>query len=160
MKPYQYLLCVLCLLGTVMADQAAAQTTAAVPPTRVDNDANTRKGFDDFYNLEYDKAIHEFEAAQQAHPNDPFAVNHLLAAIVFKELKRIGALDTESYAGDSFLTRKLLAPRAYSALRFFGSLSSCACERAVAWSVNCFTRSRVAGSSGASNFLVRKLSPA
>lgn len=110
MKPYQFLLWALCLLSTVMANQAAAQSATAVPPTRVENDANTRKGFDDFYNLEYDKAIHEFEAAQLAHPTDPFAVNHLLSAVVFKELKRIGALDTEAYAGDSFLTKKLLAP--------------------------------------------------
>ncbi|HUK43439.1 MAG TPA: hypothetical protein VLW48_03245 [Candidatus Bathyarchaeia archaeon] len=110
MKPYQYLLWVLCLLGTVMADQAAAQTAPAVPPTRVDNDANTRKGFEDFYNLEYDRAVREFEAAQQAHPNDPFAVNHLLSAVIFRELYRIGALDTEAYAADSFLTKKLLVP--------------------------------------------------
>ena len=78
-------------------------------PTRVDNDANTRKGYDHFYNLEYDKAIHEFELAQQAHPNDPFAVNHLLAAVVFKELYRIGALDTEAYASDTFLDKRLAA---------------------------------------------------
>src|ERR1700757_928120 len=110
MKPYQFLLWALCLLRTVMANQAAAQSATAVPPTRVDNDASTRKGFDDFYNLEYDKAIHEFEAAQQAHPNDPFAVNHLLSAVIFKELYRIGALDTEAYAADNFLTKKLLAP--------------------------------------------------
>jgi tetratricopeptide (TPR) repeat protein len=79
-------------------------------PTRADNDATTRKGYDYFYNLEYDKAIHEFEIAQAAHPDDPFALNHLLGAVIFKELYRIGALDTEAYAADSFLTRKLSAP--------------------------------------------------
>lgn len=79
-------------------------------PTRVDNDANTRKGFDHFYSLDYDKAIHDFEAAQQAHPDDPFAVNHTLAAVTFKELYRIGALDTEAYAADNFLTKKPLEP--------------------------------------------------
>ena len=113
MKPYQHLLLALCLCcaawGCLPVD-AGAQTPGAVPPTRVDNDANTRKGFDDFYNLEYDKAIHAFEAAQQAHPNDPFAVNHTLAGVIFKELYRIGALDTEAYAADSFLNKKLLAP--------------------------------------------------
>ncbi len=109
MKPYRFLLSLIGLFCAVLAGHAAAQTIAA-PPTRADNDTNTRKGFDDFYNLEYDRAIREFEAAQQAHPNDPFAVNHLLSAVVFKELKRIGALDTEAYAGDSFLTKKLLAP--------------------------------------------------
>ena len=76
----------------------------------MENDANTRKGFDHFYSLEYDKAIHEFELAQQAHPQDPFAVNHLLAAVIFKELYRIGALDTEAYAADNFLTKKPAEP--------------------------------------------------
>lgn len=128
MKPYQRLLflgCLCCgaLLGGLClaavnpsaaqnAKPAAADPTASSDPipTRMDNDANTRKGFDDFYSLEYDKAIHEFELAQQAHPNDPFATNHLLAAVIFKELYRIGALDTESYAADNFLTKKPAEP--------------------------------------------------
>ena len=110
MKPYQYLLSLLCLSCAVLAGQAPAQTPGAVPPTRADNDASTRKGFDEFYNLEYDRSIHEFEAALQAHPSDPFAVNHLLSAVIFKELYRIGALDTEAYAADSFLNKKPLVP--------------------------------------------------
>jgi len=77
-------------------------------PTKSSNDTNTRKGFDDFYNLDYDKSIREFEAALQAHPDDPFAVNHLLSAVIFKELYRIGALDTEAYATDNFLDKKYL----------------------------------------------------
>ncbi len=79
-------------------------------PTRADNDAETRKGFEQFYSLDYDQAIRDFEAALKAHPDDPFAVNHLLAAVIFKELYRIGALDTEAYASDNFLTKKLQAP--------------------------------------------------
>lgn len=114
MKPYQrllYFLCLCCWLG--LGGLAWSSTAAADDPpvpTRVDNDANTRKGFDHFYNLEYDKAIREFEVAQQAHPDDPFAVNHTLAAVIFKELLRIGALDTEAYAGDTFLTKQAVAP--------------------------------------------------
>jgi hypothetical protein len=112
MKPYQRplllwsLLCGLCFLGL----WCHAADSATWTPTRQDNDADTRKGFEHFYNLEYDKAIHDFEAAQQAHPDDPFAVNHLLAAVIFKELYRIGALDTEAYAADNFLTKKLAEP--------------------------------------------------
>src|SRR5271165_5094575 len=115
MKPCQLVLCVLGL-GCILAAEAPlfdvkASATDSVPvPTRSDNDAATRKGFDHFYNLEYDKAIREFEAAQQAHSDDPFAVNHTLEAVIFKELYHIGALDTEAYAGDSFLTKKSAAP--------------------------------------------------
>ena len=52
----------------------------------------------------------DFEVALQAHPDDPFAVNHLLSAVIFKELLRIGALDTEAYASDNFLDKKYLVP--------------------------------------------------
>ncbi len=113
MKPYRILLLFLCLGCGVLSSglvHALADASSAPVPTRVDNDAYTRKGYEYFYNLEYDKAVHEFELAQAAHPDDPFALNHLLAAVVFRELYRIGALDTESYAGDNFLTKKLAAP--------------------------------------------------
>ena len=63
-----------------------------------------RSGFEHFYNMEYDKAIRDFTLDMQQHPDDPAAVNHLLSAVLFKELYRIGALDTELYASDSFLS--------------------------------------------------------
>jgi tetratricopeptide (TPR) repeat protein len=113
MKPYRSLLLVVCLISGVMGGmpwRAFADADSPPVPTRSDNDANTRKGFDHFYNLDYDKATRDFEAALQAHPNDPFAVNHLLDAMVFKELYRIGALDTEAYAADNFMNKKLAAP--------------------------------------------------
>jgi tetratricopeptide (TPR) repeat protein len=113
MKPYRSLLLVVCLISGVMGGMprsAFADADSPPVPTRSDNDANTRKGFDHFYNLDYDKATRDFEAALQAHPNDPFAVNHLLDAMVFKELYRIGALDTEAYAADNFMNKKLAAP--------------------------------------------------
>jgi tetratricopeptide (TPR) repeat protein len=70
------------------------------------DDAHTRAGFDYFCNLEYAKAIHEFEVALQEHPTDAFAVNHLLSGVMFKELYRIGALDSELYAKEGFLHSK------------------------------------------------------
>jgi tetratricopeptide (TPR) repeat protein len=106
----QFFLWLCCAVLSVGLLSAVADTSGSVVPTRVDNDAATRKGYEYFYNLEYDKAIHEFELAQAAHPDDPFALNHLLGAVVFKELYRIGALDTEAYAADSFLDKKLAAP--------------------------------------------------
>ena len=68
------------------------------------DDPHTRAGFDHFYNLEYDKAIKEFETALEAHPDDAFAVNHVLTGVLFKEMYRIGALDSELYAKEGFLT--------------------------------------------------------
>jgi tetratricopeptide (TPR) repeat protein len=111
MAPYRVrciclaLFCLLSLCGAPLAAGAGTPT-----PTRYNTDPVTRKAFDHFYNLEYDKAVKEFETAQQEHPDDPFAVNHLLTGVIFRELYRIGALDTEAYASDNFLNKKPLQP--------------------------------------------------
>ena len=60
------------------------------------DDANTRSGFEHLYNLEYDQAVREFELALKAHPDDASATNHLLSGVLFRELYRIGALDTRA----------------------------------------------------------------
>ncbi len=111
MRPYPALCYSLTLGGSLLLFVATSLATVSPPvPTRYSNDANTRKGFDYFNNLEYDKANKEFEAALKAHPDDPYAVNHLLAGIIFQELYRIGALDTEAYASDNFVSHKNLQP--------------------------------------------------
>ena len=104
MKPYRLYFCLLVLGCMAVAGRGLSQSASGPVPVRSDNDPATRKGFDYFYNLEYDKAVREFEATQKAHPDDPFAVNHVLAGVIFGELYRIGARDTEAYAADSFLT--------------------------------------------------------
>ena len=37
------------------------------------------------------------------HPDDPFAVNHFLAVVLFRELYRMGALNTGEYTNDTFI---------------------------------------------------------
>ena len=59
--------------------------------------------FDRFYNLDYDRAVPDFQRVLDRHPDDPFAVNHLLSAIMFRELYRMGAMNTGEYANDSFI---------------------------------------------------------
>jgi len=111
MRPYPASCYCLALLGVLIFSAVCLPAApASTVPTRYSNDATTRKGFEDFNNLEYDKAIKEFETAAKEHPDDPHALNHLLAGIIFQELYRIGALDTESYASDSFISRKNLQP--------------------------------------------------
>jgi tetratricopeptide (TPR) repeat protein len=84
---------------------------AAVPSQfRSDNDPLTRNGLEHFYNMEYDAAIRDFEVVVQKYPEDPFAVNHLASAIMWKEMYRIGALDTELYAKEAFLTSRESPP--------------------------------------------------
>jgi tetratricopeptide (TPR) repeat protein len=67
------------------------------------NDPLNRAAFDHFYNLDYDRAVQEFDQVLQRHADDPFAVNHLLTAVLFRELYRMGALNTGEYANDSFI---------------------------------------------------------
>jgi len=61
------------------------------------------QAFEHFYNMEYERSIQEFTLISQRHPDDPDAINHLLNAVLFHELYRIGALNAGEYANDSFL---------------------------------------------------------
>lgn len=112
MKPYRSALLrsLPAILLTALSLSTAIAQDKQPPPTRLNTDPTSRKGEDFFYNLEYDRSIHEFEIAWKDHPDDPFAVNHLLTAVIFKELYRLGALESELYSGDGFLTKKQLAP--------------------------------------------------
>jgi tetratricopeptide (TPR) repeat protein len=67
------------------------------------NDLLNRTAFDHFYNLDYDRAVQEFDQVLQRHPDSPFAVNHYLTAVLFRELYRMGSLNTGEYANDSFI---------------------------------------------------------
>lgn len=81
------------------------QPPAHVPALRISrpSDSLNASAFDHFYNLEYGVAVQEFEQILQRHPNDPFAVNHLISAVLIRELYRMGAMNTGEYANDSFI---------------------------------------------------------
>src|SRR5579872_2920094 len=61
------------------------------------------QAFDHFYDMQYDRSIQEFTLLYQRHPDDPDSINHLLNAVLFHELYRIGALSAGEYANDSFI---------------------------------------------------------
>lgn len=100
-----FLLVFLLVASSAFGKQQDSSPTQPPQHFRPD-DIHTRQGFAHFYNLEYDQAIRQFEIAVQQHPDDAFTLNHLLSAVLFKELYRIGALDSELYAKDSFLHSK------------------------------------------------------
>jgi len=66
-------------------------------------DPQNQVAFERLYNLDYDAAVQDFEKVLARHPNDPYAVNHLLAAVLVRELYRVGAMNTGEYANDSFI---------------------------------------------------------
>jgi Tetratricopeptide repeat len=86
----------LALSGRCVAADSSLSTFRPADPLN-------QSAFDHYYNLDYDAAIPEFEKILARHPNDPFAVNHLLSAIQVRELYRMGAMNTGEYANDSFI---------------------------------------------------------
>ncbi len=75
-----------------------AVSTAYRPP-----DPLNQAAFEHYYNLDHDAAIQDFERIMARHPNDPFAVNHLLSALQMRELYRMGAMNSGEYSNDSFI---------------------------------------------------------
>lgn len=66
-------------------------------------DPLNQTAFQRLYDLDYEGSIQDFEKVVVRHPSDPFAVNHLLSAILVRELYRMGAMNTGEYANDSFI---------------------------------------------------------
>lgn len=69
-------------------------------------DPQTEAAFDHFYNMDYDRATQEFEKIVDKHPEDPFAVNHLLTSVLMHDLYETGAMNTGDYSNDSFIGRQ------------------------------------------------------
>lgn len=102
---------VLLLASLWLCTQAPAFAAQHIaPPIRPANNALAARGFNELYNMDYGPAIRDLSELNREHPDDPFTSNYLLAAEVFKELNRIGALDTETYSSEGFLSSKPRRP--------------------------------------------------
>jgi tetratricopeptide (TPR) repeat protein len=65
-----------------------------------------KTGFQYFYNLQYDQAIATFSRLVAEKPNDPECHNHLAQAILYRDMFRAGALETQMVTGaNPFLRR-------------------------------------------------------
>jgi tetratricopeptide (TPR) repeat protein len=96
---------ILLLLGFALVTASAQSQPSAPVPHFAPHDALTDAAFDHFYNMEYDRAIQDFEKILEKRPNDPFAVNHLLTAVLMRNLYDTGGMNTGDYANDSFIGR-------------------------------------------------------
>ena len=96
------LFCILVLSRVPAMGQSplASDTRHLVP-----RDPQTEAAFNHFYNMDYDRATQEFETIVEKRPNDPFAVNHLLTAVLMHDLYDTGAMNTGDYSNDSFIGR-------------------------------------------------------
>jgi len=103
----------LLLLGTW-----ASLLFAQAPPGLVE------EGFSHFYNLEYDEAIACFEKAIAQKPASADLHNHMAQTLVFREMFRDGALESELVSGNnSFLRRPKLNPTAETEKRFLDEVA-------------------------------------
>jgi len=101
-----------CFEGSALRCSSRAESAPKIAPSTLPfrvqpDDALTRDAFEKYYNMDYSGAIVLFREERRARPDDPFVVNHLLAAVLAKELNREGALDATLYMGNGFLQLKV-----------------------------------------------------
>lgn len=76
-------------------------------------------GFVHFYNNEYDQAIAIFEQEVKQNPTDPELYNHLAQSILYREMFRSGALESQLVSGSNpFLRRPKMEISAQDKARF------------------------------------------
>jgi len=93
-----------------------------VLPARA-QDPGMVSAFQHFYNLEYDEAIAQFERGVKEQPDNPERWNHLALAIVFREMCRSGALESEMVTGNNaFLRRPKMNPSPEVQREFTGAI--------------------------------------
>jgi tetratricopeptide (TPR) repeat protein len=112
MKPenMKFLCAVLLMAGSLVA--------ADVPIQQV-----VEQGNDAFYNLDFDQSIAAYEKAVAAEPGSAEFHNHLAHALLYREMFRDGALESELVSGNnSFIRRPKLEPPPEVERRFFAEI--------------------------------------
>jgi len=83
----------------------------AVGQSALVEDQQAEPGYKHFYNLEFPEALAEFRAEVVKYPNSPDAYNHVAHTILYREMFRSGALESELVTGSNpFLRRAGLNP--------------------------------------------------
>ena len=86
--------------------------------------ADLEQGFDHFYNLEFPEAIASFEHAAAADPSSPFPQNGIAQSVLYREMFRNGALESELIDGtNSFLRRPKMEASKETETRFFDAIN-------------------------------------
>jgi len=81
-------------------------------------------GFVHFYNLEYDQALVDFDEQALCHPDDPFPYNAIAQTVLFREMFRDGALESELVTGTNpFLRRPKMQISAENKQRFNSAIN-------------------------------------
>jgi tetratricopeptide (TPR) repeat protein len=95
-----------------------------VAPVLAAGSLQTERAWQHFYNLEYDQALKLFEAAAATEPESPSLHNHIAQTVLFREMYRVGALESEMVSGnDAFLRREKLKPGKEVEARFHAEIA-------------------------------------
>jgi len=95
------------VLGLILVTALGVTPTWGIgAPSKTELDALTRSGWDHFYSSEYDEALADFEKVREGRPDDANALNHILDALIYRELYRYNALDTRLYSKQGFINSK------------------------------------------------------
>ncbi|MBV9404937.1 MAG: tetratricopeptide repeat protein, partial [Acidobacteriaceae bacterium] len=114
---------------TVLKNAAAALTTLVLvslslhaadrPEDPQSQDPLTNPGWVAFYNNDFDTALSYFDGQVKAHPNDPGEYNHVAQTILYRQMFRSGALESELVSGNNpFLRRPRMEISAQEKQRF------------------------------------------
>ena len=69
-------------------------------------DAPVSPGYARFFNNEFDQALEVFERDLKAHPEDPQMFNHVAQGILYREMLRSGALESQLVSGNNPFLRR------------------------------------------------------
>ncbi|HVO62728.1 MAG TPA: hypothetical protein VMT53_17465 [Terriglobales bacterium] len=108
----------LLMLASATAVGAESQPSGKSPYRPADPLNNS--AFDHFYNMDFDRSVEEFRRVADRYPDDPFAANHLLTAELFRELNRMGALNSADYSSNNFITspHRIADPQAKERIKY------------------------------------------
>ena len=94
---------------------------AAAAPEKADD--HRRRAHDHYFNLEYDEALSAYYQALRLAGENATDWNHIATTILFRELHRLGRLETSAFRGDnSFLDEEKPEPDPEASKRFLGAL--------------------------------------
>ncbi len=97
--------------GLCAASLYAAPARPHTPLKQLLNSQLEQRGFWHFFNLEYGPALRDFQELARRRPWDASVWNHITQTLIYREMYRIGALETQLYShGNPFLKTKLPPP--------------------------------------------------
>lgn len=81
------------------------------------------RGNDHYFNLEHDEALADYYQAMRVHGESASIWNHIATTLLYKELNRLGKLETSAFRGDNqFLQEEKPEPDPQANDRFLGAL--------------------------------------